>query len=64
MNKFTTFVKESYKEMMEKVSWPKWEQLQQSTMIVLGATLFITAIVALMDFVANGSMKFIYSLFK
>jgi preprotein translocase subunit SecE len=64
MNKFTTFVKESYKEMMEKVSWPKWEQLQQSTMIVLGSTLFITAIVALMDFVANGSMKFIYSLFK
>ncbi len=64
MNKFSTFVTESYKEMMEKVSWPKWEQLQQSTMIVLGATLFITAIVALMDFVANGSMKFIYSLFQ
>ena len=64
MNKFTVFVKESYKEMREKVSWPKWEQLQQSTMIVLGATLFITAIVALMDLVANGSMKFIYSLFK
>lgn len=64
MNKFAVFVRESYKEMMEKVSWPKWEQLQQSTMIVLGATLFITAIVALMDFVANGSMKFIYSLFK
>ena len=64
MNKFTVFVAESYKEMMEKVSWPKWEQLQQSTMIVLGATLFITAIVGLMDLIANGSMKFIYSLFK
>ncbi|MBS1742001.1 MAG: preprotein translocase subunit SecE [Bacteroidetes bacterium] len=63
MNKFTVFVKESYKELMEKVSWPKWEQLQQSTMIVLGSTLFITAIVALMDFVANGAMKFIYKLF-
>ena len=64
MNKFSVFVKESYREMVEKVSWPTWEQLQQSTMIVLGATLFITAIVALMDFIANGSMKFIYSLFK
>nr|HNH21529.1 preprotein translocase subunit SecE [Ferruginibacter sp.] len=53
MNKFSVFVKESYKELMEKVTWPKWEQLQQSTMIVLGATLFITAIVALMDFIAN-----------
>ena len=64
MNKFTDFVKESYLEMTEKVSWPKWEQLTQSTMIVLGATLFITLIVGVMDFVANNSMKFIYSLFK
>ena len=64
MNKFTDFVKESYVEMTEKVSWPKWDQLTQSTMIVLGATLFITLIVGLMDFVANSSMKFIYSLFK
>jgi preprotein translocase subunit SecE len=64
MNKFSTFLRESYLELMEQVSWPKWEQLQQSTMIVIGSTLFITAIVAVMDFVANGSMKFIYSLFK
>jgi len=64
MNKFTVFLKESYQELVERVSWPKWEQLQQSTMIVLGATLFITAIVAVMDFLASGSMKFIYSLFK
>ena len=64
MNKFTDFVKESYIEIVEKVSWPKWEQLTQSTMIVLGATVFITAIVGVMDFVANGSMNFIYSLFK
>ncbi len=64
MNKFTDFVKESYIEMTEKVSWPKWEQLTQSTMIVLGATVFITAIVGVMDFIANGSLNFIYSLFK
>ncbi len=64
MNKLTAYLKDSYKELVQKVSWPTWEQLQQSTMIVLGSTLFITAIVALMDFVANGSLKFIYSLFK
>ena len=64
MNKFTLFIKESYEELTERVSWPKWDQLQQSTMIVLGATLFITAIVALMDFIASGSLKFIYSLFN
>ncbi len=64
MNKFVGFAKDSYKELTEKVSWPKWPQLQQSTMIVLAATVVITATVALMDFIANGSLKFIYSLFQ
>ena len=64
MNKFTDFVKESYIEMTEKVSWPKWEQLTQSTMIVLGATIFLTLVIGIMDFVANGSLNFIYTLFK
>jgi preprotein translocase subunit SecE len=63
MNKFTAFLKESYIELTEKVSWPKWEQLTQSTIIVLGATLFITLLVGVMDFMANGAMKFIYKLF-
>jgi len=64
MNKVSTYFRDSYKELMEKVTWPNCTQLQQSTMIVLGATLFITALVAVMDFVANGSLKFIYSLYK
>jgi preprotein translocase subunit SecE len=64
MNKFTDFLKESYQELTERVSWPKWEQLTQSTVIVLGATVFITLLVSVMDFVANNSMKLIYSLFK
>jgi len=63
MNKFSTFLRDSYKEMMEKVSWPTWEQLQQSTMVVIGATIFTILLVALMDLIANNSMKFIYSLF-
>ena len=64
MNKISDYIKDSYKEMGEKVTWPNWEQLQQSTMIVLVATLFITAIVGVMDFGLNGILKFVYSLFK
>jgi preprotein translocase subunit SecE len=63
MNKVTTYFKESYKELLEKVSWPTWAQLQQSTVIVLVATLLITAIVWVMDLLAQGGLKFIYSLF-
>lgn len=64
MNKITTYVRDSYNELMHKVTWPTWDELQQSTMIVLVATIIITAIVALMDFVSNGVLKNIYSLFK
>ena len=44
MNKISAYFKDSYHELMEKVSWPTWEQLQQSTMIVLVATIVITAL--------------------
>ena len=62
MNKVTTYFSESWKELLEKVTWPTWNQLQQSTVIVLGATLVITAIVALMDFASQSLLKGIYSL--
>jgi preprotein translocase subunit SecE len=61
MNKISTHLKESYKELTEKVTWPNWQQLQQSTMIVLAATLVITAIISLMDFAAGGALKFVYN---
>ncbi len=64
MNKLTAYISDSYKELVQKVTWPSFDQLQQSTMIVLGATLVITAMVWVMDLVANNSLKFIYSLFK
>ena len=64
MNKFTAYIKDSYTELVQKVTWPTWDQLQQSTMIVLGATLVITAMVGIMDLEASNTLKFIYSLFK
>ncbi|HZI01524.1 MAG TPA: preprotein translocase subunit SecE [Flavisolibacter sp.] len=64
MNKISNYFSESYKELTEKVTWPNWTQLQQSTMIVLAATLLITAIVAAMDFVSAGGLNLIYKMFK
>jgi preprotein translocase subunit SecE len=63
MNKITTYFRESYRELLEKVTWPSWPQLQQSTVIVLVATLLITVIVWIMDFVSSSILHFIYSLF-
>ena len=64
MKKIEGYFKDSYRELTEKVTWPTWEQLQQSTMIVLVATLLITGIVWVMDFGSNSVLKFVYSLFK
>jgi preprotein translocase subunit SecE len=64
MNKIGLYFKESYQELMEKVTWPTWMQLQQSTVIVLVATLLITALVWIMDFSSMQLLKLVYSLFK
>ena len=65
MNKIAIYFKESYRELSEKVSWPTWQQLQQSTMIVLAATLVITFIVLAMDYAAGNVLKLVYNqLFK
>jgi preprotein translocase subunit SecE len=62
MNKISTYLKESYRELVEKVTWPTWLQLQQSTVIVLVATLLVTGVVWVMDLIAQQGLKFIYSL--
>jgi preprotein translocase subunit SecE len=64
MNKISLYFKESYRELVEKVTWPTWAELQQSTVIVLIATIIITAMVWVMDFGSSQLLKLIYSLFK
>ena len=64
MNKVSNYIKESYHELVEKVTWPSASQLQQSTAIVLIATVVIMLMVSLMDFASSEVLKLIYSLFK
>ena len=64
MNKVSSYIKESYHELVDKVTWPSASQLQQSTAIVLVATILIMLMVALMDFASNQVLQLIYQLFK
>ena len=64
MNKISTYFRESYRELLEKVSWPTWSELQQSTVIVLVATLLITVIVWIMDVISSSILHLVYSLFS
>lgn len=61
MNKFALYLKNSYKELAEKVTWPNWNELQQSTMIVLISTIIITLAIGLIDFLTGGALNFLYN---
>jgi len=65
MNKISIYFRESYKELMEKVTWPNWAQLQQSTMIVLVSILIMTVVVWIaMDTVISFILKNLYKFFQ
>ena len=49
MAKVVDFLKESYTEMTQKVSWPTWSELQNSAVIVLVASVIIALLVFVMD---------------
>lgn len=49
MAKVVQFVKESYEEMTQKVTWPTWGDLQNSAMLVLVASLAIAIVIFAMD---------------
>jgi len=56
------YFRESYTELVHKVTWPSWSELQNSAVLVLVATLIIALIVAFMDLGFSKVMEFIYSL--
>jgi len=56
-------IKESYNELVHKVSWPSSKELASSSVLVLVASLILALIVWLMDFCFENLMTFIYGLF-
>ncbi|QXV66992.1 preprotein translocase subunit SecE [Mucilaginibacter achroorhodeus] len=43
------YIKESYIELTEKVTWPTWRELQNSAVLVLVAALIIAMVIFGMD---------------
>ncbi len=54
------FIKDSYHEMTQKVSWPTWPELQNSAVIVLVASIIIALIVLAMDQASSGLLTLFY----
>ncbi|KAA5537149.1 preprotein translocase subunit SecE [Taibaiella lutea] len=62
MSNFGTYIQESYDELIHKVSWPSWSELQQTTAIVIVALILVTAMIFGMDAGSEAIMKFVYGM--
>jgi len=68
-----TYFEESYNELVQKVTWPTWSELQESTVLVFITTLILTVCIFFMDFLFGvsgdsnslwkGMVGFLYTLF-
>ena len=61
MRKFINYVKESYAEMTKKVSWPSWDKLQNSAIVVMVASVIFAIVIFAMDFCFQHLMSAIYT---
>ncbi|MDZ7740591.1 MAG: preprotein translocase subunit SecE [Bacteroidota bacterium] len=61
--RIATYIKESYDELLHKVSWPSWSDLQSSAIVVSIASLIIAFVVYLMDISFQSILENFYKLF-
>lgn len=62
MSKFGSYIQEAYDELIHKVTWPSWEELQQTTIIVLVALIIVTLVIFGMDIVSEKVLTLLYNI--
>jgi preprotein translocase subunit SecE len=62
MSKITAYIKDSYTELVEKVSWPTREELQSSVIIVMVSTVIIGIMIFIMDAGFQAIMNLFYKM--
>lgn len=64
MSKIGTYISETRNELLNKVSWPTWAELQSSAIVVMISSVIIALVVFGMDFIFEILMKQAYELIK
>jgi len=62
MEKITTYFQEAYDELLNKVTWPTWSELQDSSVVVLITALIISLIVLGIDLSFKEATQQLYKL--
>ena len=63
MFKLINYITESYQEMVHKVTWPSFQHLQNSSVLVLVASLIFAMLIGVIDFVFENAMSLFYDTF-
>jgi preprotein translocase subunit SecE len=58
--KVSSYIKDASDELLHKVSWPTWSELQNSAIIVLVASLMIALVVFAMDKTLSTVVTYFY----
>jgi len=61
--KVIKYLNDAYNELLHKVSWPTWGELQSSSVVVMIASLIIAMVVFIMDYSFENIMGFVYGMF-
>ncbi len=62
MDSILLYVKESYNELLHKVTWPSFAELLNSTTVVLIASAIIAIVVLIMDAISKNVLKTVFEL--
>ncbi|HRN95162.1 MAG: preprotein translocase subunit SecE [Chitinophagales bacterium] len=62
MNKIKLYVQEAYDELLHKVTWPTFAELQQSAVVILVATIILSIVISAMDIVSKTGMENLYKI--
>jgi preprotein translocase subunit SecE len=62
MSKVGGYIRESYIELRQKVSWPTFSELQDSVVVVMIASVIIGLVIFFMDFIFQSGMNFFYKM--
>ena len=63
MKKIKDFILDSYQELRYKVTWPKFKELQSSSVLVLVASIIFALVIGLIDLVFKNLMAWYYNAF-
>ena len=63
MNRLMDFVRASYDEMINKVTWSSYASLQRSSVLVLVASLIFALLIGVMDLAFENAMTWFYNAF-